>query len=767
MRTPRLLLLITSLAFTISIASPARPAGSSYLVRIPYKAPAQVRMLEENGIRVLHVSPRGYIDAAAREQDLTFLFSLGYGISVIASSDMSLASPTLGPNLGLYHTYAEMESTLTALESAHPGLAKVEVLGTSHEGRFVYGLKISDNVSVDEGEPEVLIVGNHHARELMSLEIPLKLAQYLLANYGSDSTVTYLVDNREIFIVPSANPDGHAYVEANHSGAWWSWWRKNRRDNGDGTYGVDLNRNYGYNWGYDNFGSSPYTSSEVYRGPSAFSEPETQAIRDLAQNHSFKLALSYHSYGELLLYPWGYAFAYTPDHALFLALADSLTSTNGYYPGNPAMGAIYITNGDTDDWAYGDDVNKNSFPSFTVEVNSDAEGGFAPPDTLIDPTFNLLLPMNMQLIDLAGDPTRVLGPQRPVMYPASGSSYGVYVLSWSPSPPSDSNPAVSYDLVEIRNLGAAVDHADTLSDSWSFAGFTSGTRAYEGQASYYSGSGNNLSNTMTTALFIPVTTSTDTLTCEVWYDIESNYDYAYLECSTDGGITWETVPGNITTNFDPYGSNHGNGITGSSGGWVQASFPLDAYLGQDVLLRFHYVTDGAVSNEGFYVDLIDPVPVYDTLATVAAGLADTTFAVIPDQVGTFTYRVRGRDAEGQLSTWSISQSFTVDQLTSVATQPAMASWLGSNYPNPFNPETMIPFRVGGAAGARVHVRLAVYTPTGRLVKILENRSLEPGLYRSSWDGTDESGRTAASGIYIARLIVDGRKQFTRKLVLLK
>ena len=163
------------------------------------------------------------------------------------------------------------------------------------------------------------------------------------------TAVTNMVDTREIYFIPMVNPDGHVYVEQNHAGPWTTWWRKNRRDNGNGTIGVDINRNYGYQWGYDNLGSSPLTSSQIYRGGSAFSEPETQAIRDFCIARNFSVGFSYHSYGELLLYGWGYIYDYTPDHDVFLAMGDSLISSNGYFAGNPAMGAIYVTNGDTDD----------------------------------------------------------------------------------------------------------------------------------------------------------------------------------------------------------------------------------------------------------------------------------------------------------------------------------------------------------------------------------------------------------------------------------
>ncbi|MDZ7393684.1 MAG: M14 family zinc carboxypeptidase [candidate division KSB1 bacterium] len=268
-----------------------------------------------------------------------------------------------------FHNYQQVVEAIHQAAMRYPGLAQVVDIGDSWEktqnkaDRDIWAVKISDNAAVEEDEPEVLIMGCHHAREIITPEIVLYFMNYLLTNYGTDPYVTYLVDNRQIWLVPLVNPDGHAYVFTTDR-----WWRKNRRDNGDGSYGVDLNRNYGYMWGYDNQGSSPIPSDQTYRGPAAFSEPEVQAIRDLCLQHRFKISLSYHSYGQLLLYPWGYRAMNTPDHAVFKALADSCVAYNGYSPGNAASGTIYITNGDSDDWLYGEQTQKNKIFAFTPEV---------------------------------------------------------------------------------------------------------------------------------------------------------------------------------------------------------------------------------------------------------------------------------------------------------------------------------------------------------------------------------------------------------------
>ncbi|MEE9268933.1 MAG: M14 family zinc carboxypeptidase [Candidatus Krumholzibacteria bacterium] len=767
---PKIIIFCIILA-CVTLATTPRAGASTSLVRIPLKGSAMLQSLHERGIDVLALNRDGTIDVAADERQVEYLFGLGLPASVIATPEMlSAASTALDANLGLYHTLAEMDSVMGALVAAYPSLASRQMIGQSLEGRDIHVLKVSDNVVVDESEPEVIYMGNHHARELMAVEIPLRFAVYLLDNYGTDAAVTNMVDTREIYFIPMVNPDGHVYVEQNHAGSWTTWWRKNRRDNGDGTIGVDINRNYGYQWGYDNLGSSPSTSSPVYRGGSAFSEPETQAIRDFCTARNFSVGFSYHSYGELLLYGWGYIFDYTPDHNVFLAMGDSLVSSNGYFAGNPAMGAIYLTNGDTDDWAYGENVTKNSFFSFTPEVNTGAQGGFGPADTLIQPTFDQVLPMNMLLLELADNPYRVLGPRPPAALVVDNTFDPNLILSWGGNDPTDPNPVVSYEVVEYKELGfTPQDPANATSPLWKYGGFSHSTaRAFEGTGSYYSGAVDNRASTLSAATFYRVAAESDTFTAMVWYNIETHWDYAYLEVSTDGGIVWSSVPGNRTTNFDPNGNNRGNGITGASGGWVLALFPLTGYLGMDIHIRINYITDAFFLEEGMYVDLPGPVPTYTAKAIVASNITGTSIVHTPSSTGDFTYQVRARDAENHASVWSNSQTTTVTNTsTGIGEVPAVASHLGPNFPNPFNPLTRLPYTVAAPGRSRVPVTLAIYDVSGSRVATLVRRDMTPGLYQEVWKGVDDRGDALPSGVYFARLTVAGKAVSVRKVVLLK
>src|SRR5215813_6555786 len=196
-----------------------------------------------------------------------------------------------------------MVADINALVAAHPTIAQKSSIGTSYEGRDMPVVKISDNVATDENEPEVLFDAHQHAREHLTVEMALYLLHLFLDNYGTDATITNWVDTREIWIVPDMNPDGGEYDIA--TGSYRSW-RKNRQPNsGSSNVGTDLNRNWGYKWGCCG-GSSGSTGSETYRGPSTFSAPETQRLRDFVLSRrvggvqQIKTNIDFHTYSELV-----------------------------------------------------------------------------------------------------------------------------------------------------------------------------------------------------------------------------------------------------------------------------------------------------------------------------------------------------------------------------------------------------------------------------------------------------------------------------------
>jgi len=220
-----------------------------------------------------------------------------------------------------FHNYAQMTTELQNIVSTYPTITSLYNLGQSVQGRTIWGLKITDNPTMEEDEPEVRICGVHHGNEYMGAELSLLLAQYLTQNYATNTTVTTLVDNREIWIIPMVNPDGR---------------EMSTRYNANG---VDLNRDYGYMWGGQSGSASP------------FSQVETQVIRANALENPFVLSLSYHTTEAVVNYIWNYKHERVPDNTLVEYLSNKYGSHNGYWVVEGYD--WYQTMGDTNDFSYG------------------------------------------------------------------------------------------------------------------------------------------------------------------------------------------------------------------------------------------------------------------------------------------------------------------------------------------------------------------------------------------------------------------------------
>ncbi|MFC4003089.1 M14 family metallopeptidase [Prauserella oleivorans] len=284
-----------------------------------------------------------------------------------------------------YHTYAEVTAELRQAAQDHGDVTALSSVGESFEGRALHLVKISDHVERDEAEPEVLFTCNQHAREHLTTEMCLHIVQRFTDSYGHDPVVTQFVDSREIYVIPTVNPDGAEYDIA---GGRYQGWRKNRQ--GEGT---DLNRNWGHRWGCCG-GSSGHEGSETYRGTAAFSAPETKAVADFVDSRvvggtqQITGHIDFHSYSELVLWPYGHTTddvgeGMTPDQAQRLrSVGEEMAAANGYTPQQSSD--LYVTDGDINDWMWG----RHRILSFTFEMYpADGPGldGFYPPDEQIRP----------------------------------------------------------------------------------------------------------------------------------------------------------------------------------------------------------------------------------------------------------------------------------------------------------------------------------------------------------------------------------------------
>ena len=293
---------------------------------------------------------------------------------------------SLGSMLGNY-TLQEAINQMDTLSILYPNfVSEKDSIGTSFEGRTIWAFKLSDNPAIDENEPEVLYTGLTHAREPLSMMNLFYFANWLCENYNNDLIANYLLDNREMWFIPIVNPDGYFYNEtiAPDGGGMH---RKNRRSNpqnsncNTGTQqGVDLNRNYGYNWGANNSGSSGNPCSAVYRGTSAFSEPETEAVSNFILSREFNNALHYHSYSNLLIHSWGDgSYPDEPYLTTLREIGNEMTHYNGYLVGTGIETVGYTVNGDAVDWSYGN----AGLLSYTPEIGSFVDNFWPSEDRVI------------------------------------------------------------------------------------------------------------------------------------------------------------------------------------------------------------------------------------------------------------------------------------------------------------------------------------------------------------------------------------------------
>jgi carboxypeptidase T len=398
---------LSSLFLMVSFVLVSAPAQSSsdeapLWMKVRAKTKVDRSRIADLGASI-EITSDDYVIAIGNESQRDELRKLGLLEASFLATPELLDFPTDDSD---FHNYDEMTKALRGLAANYPALAEVDSIGKSVEGRDILRIRITSDLANGGDRPAAIFMGGHHAREHLSMEIPLMLAEKLLTSYGSDPQITNLVDTREIHIVPVVNPDGSEHDIA--SGR-YKMWRKNTATNTDGSKGVDLNRNYGYGWGTG--GSSKRGGDETYMGPSPFSEPESQAIKKLVEETTnATMLLSFHTFSELILYPWGGT--YDPitdkrDLSVFETMAKKMATWNGYTPQQSSD--LYSASGDTTDWAYAE--HKMFAFTFELDPKSIWDGGFYPGQDVIPGVFKKNLPACLYMIELADNPYRATEPK--------------------------------------------------------------------------------------------------------------------------------------------------------------------------------------------------------------------------------------------------------------------------------------------------------------------------------------------------------------------
>lgn len=574
------------------------------------------------------------------------------------------ANYTYGTMAG-YYKYQEMLDILDSMAAKYPNLFKsrapLHPTLTTYEGRPLYWVKISDNPNTDEGnEPEIFFNALHHAREPNSMSQMIFFMWYLLENYETDPEVKFFVDNSEIYFVPCVNPDGYIYNETtNPDGG--GYWRKNRRPNADGSYGVDLNRNYGYNWAFDDTGSSGDGGSETYRGNAPFSEPETQMIRQFCIDHEFAMTFSFHTSGNLLLYSWDYDYVYTPDDATFVQFSTYMTEENGYTHGTSGN-VLYLVNGGSNDYMYGEQTEKNKILGFVPEVgysfwplqedidrlNKDAfeidikalrllhnYGRLKPSYNKYAHNLNGIIGYTIQKFGLsAGNLTVTLTPlsnnatsvSAPKTFNLATLETANDIFYYTLDPQIQDGDSIRFEikvdngimassqniLIIFANTNPVFNDAGDDINNWEDGTLWDATdEAYISAPSSITDSKNTYySPDVTNSLILnePIhITNADNALLSFWakWDTEQDYDYAQVEVSFDGQ-NYTALCGKYTQagQIDPVIDQPI--YTGYKPDWVFEEIDLSPYLPQadsfNMTLRFSMTADATFESDGFYFD---------------------------------------------------------------------------------------------------------------------------------------------------------------------
>jgi hypothetical protein len=576
-------------------------------------------------------------------------------------------------DMGGYRTFAEMVEELNDLHDEYSDIVSEPVsIGQSIEENEIWAIKISDNPEYeDDDEPEVLLTSLIHPREGITAEVIFNFAHYLVENYGEDQRVTDIVNDREIWLIPCHNPDGYLYneqlwEESNPDRRVFGMWRKNRRHNEDGSYGVDLNRNWGYMWGYDNEGSSSRPSDPTYRGAEAFSEPETQAVREFINEHDFGITIYFHAWGNLVLYPFGYDYLQPEHRSILTAISKKMIVDSDYLYGT-GWEVIYPTNGDSDDWIYMSDEHDQMFP-FTIEAGNRNDYFWAPPNR-----FEQLVGENLESCLIAAEycdePARILLPPQPVGVTAVANHEGGAIITWEETE-DDINPAVSYNIRAFLPDEPFFDEIEEDQEIWEMINFRESYADPHSDPVCF--------HVIDDADMATLTLNEEIVAPETfWAWIDSYWRLSYhriaLEVSTDG-FSWEALPGEDTEDLIMNDHNLGPGVGGDTDGWIRTSWDTGEYAGEIVKFRFRYYKfEHNLNYEVGYIDDIGPLPSYEWREVLAEDIQNLDWTDddhgIEDGV---LYQVQAVDADGDVSFWSVPAA--IEEGTSLVDIPLRLGW---------------------------------------------------------------------------------------------
>lgn len=634
-------------------------------------------------------------------------------------------------SMGSYLTFDEIVSELDLMHEKYPNLITAKQYNSTiitKRGNRVYYVKISDFPNEDEGEYEnqILFTALHHSREPMSMMQMMYFMWYILEKYDTDPEIKYLVSKTELFFVPCVNPDGYIYNEMTHpSGG--GLWRKNR-NNSNGAGGVDLNRNYSVGFAYDNNGSSPLKASDTYRGPYEFSEAESKAMHLLRLNHQFKIAINYHSYANMMIYPWGYLEHNTADSLTYNYYAQDLTKYSDYRYGlnNETLG--YPINGTADDYLYDNGIYAFTFECGGAELTD--EESFWPLKNKIQPICAQMLYQNIQALWLVNNVLQfqltsdnIVRPgnnEVKIMVTRTGLESTPTTVSIRPITPNvtNFNKDFTIDLIhlgktelsipfsiftnengivkfEINSFYGSYLKKDTISlkvlkyqerfenggdDLSVFVKQNFGENWTLDQSDYYDtfssialtdapsyDKAENKILELKHPVYIPVEDSLAYLTFFAKWNIEKNIDHLKVYVSYDG-IYWEPMCGNFSQRGNIDQGEEEPVLDGFQPDWVQTTYNISDYIGQNVYFKLVFRSDAKVNKEGIKVDKIRILTVpREKLSSIES--PESAVCVSPNPASDILYIKMNSAAQGKFRMLDNQGKVvkTMDLMTSIST----------------------------------------------------------------------------------------------------
>ncbi|MGB9823726.1 MAG: M14 family zinc carboxypeptidase [Candidatus Hydrothermia bacterium] len=647
--------------------------------------------------------PGEWYDLIVNENQLSIIENSGIKYQIVVE-DLKKAKEKVKDS---YHSYQEVVSILRNIVQTNPDIARLDSIGPSYEGRWIYGIKISDNVSVDEDEPEHLFSGCHHAREWASVEVPVFFADTLTRAYGIDPVVTNLVNTREIWIFPIINVDGYVYDYSNGG----AMWRKNREPFG-GALGTDLNRNYNGicdtnaidGWGVINSSSvSHYPSHDVFCGKSGNSAREVQKYVEFIKSREFVTILDYHTYSELVLAPWGHKNDPTPHDNVYNLIGQGMAQRiqrlgGGNYTYQKSIN-LYPTSGGSSDYEYGWNIFVNGRPcvALVVEMGTQFYQSTGDLPSIKRENFEgaVYLMQQAEYI-LANMKTYVPAPE--IISPSNDTVRDTLKIEWH-LPEIRFFDLSGFEIQFFKGPHAIDDNFENGTNFWVLEGFSrSSLRRHSGNYSVRSDSVNNLYSQIRTKYPYYVNPG-DSLKYWVYYDLETNYDVGIVE---------------VSENLREWIPISGERLTGNSGGWIRVAYSLSNFAGKTLYFRFRCLTDQSVLREGIYIDDVYPVATWDSIWSFT-GLMDTFLIITNLPEGEYYFRVAGYSSTFGRGNFSPLRRVYFSHTTSVTEIENMNSYVSLLSKNNFARKN-VKFLLNGK-----NIKLSIYDIQGREVWNMELR----------------------------------------------